>query len=442
MAAREFIYLDTAPINEALLHPDKTLTEALDYRRQLNLAINCYQAENALSKQQEHMTKLVKGKNVTTSILNIAIESYLSLLIQMTTIASLDLNELSPHYQRRKLLVENQFISPNSEYLERMLFASTRTWGTSYGSLGYFLHLQENSRHYLHPSQIIHSSVLSLINQSKSADFLRNFPSNFERLISQEDAFTDIQIYQLAAQLLKEIPDVRESIEQLDFYEEWLPKVISWYLKASREGSVRQVPEQGTPDGDAYTLLAKIAQACLMAGLDETSFNSLSYMFVHQSIPPVFFSLMDDLLLLRKKAALGDIEDTEMKELITGFIKAITINTKVGLLRSTSQSILENVAAPGGYNLLLVSLAATLLNRAFILTHPSKTIYSNYIISPLKNSFPELMQFLGRVYRLLYLAGYCLKKTNLDHLQLTGVNLITLSLIEDNTPLRITDLSL
>lgn len=442
MAAREFIYLDTAPINEALLRPDKTLTEALDYRRQLNLAINCYQAENALSKQQEYMNNLVKGKNVTTSILNIAIESYLSLLIQASTIVSLDLGELSPHYQRRKLLVGNQFLSPNSEYLEKMLFASTRTWGTSYGSLGYFLHLAENSRHYLHPSQIAHFSVLSLINESKSADFLGSFPSDFERLISQDDAFTDIQIYQLASQLLKKIPEVRESISQLDFYEGWLPKVISWHLKASREGTVRQVPVKGTPDSEAYSLLTKVAQTCLMAGLDETSFSSLSYMFVHQSIPPVFFSLMDDLLLLRKKASLGDIEDVEMRELITAFVKTITLNTKVGLLRSTSQSILESVAAPGGYNLLLVSLATTLLNRAFILTHPSKTIYSNYIISPLKNSFPELMQFLGRVYRLLYLAGYCLKKTNLDHLQLTGVNLITLSLIKDNTPLRITDLSL
>lgn len=440
MASREFIYLDTAPINEALLTPDKKLTEALDYRRQLNLAINCYQAESALANHQANLPSLFQGQNVTVSGLNLALESYLTVLIPLTTIASLDLSQLSPHYQRRKILVPDHFMSPDRNYLEQMLFTSSRTWGTSYGSLGYFLHLGKVTSHYLHPSQIVYQTSLELIKQLKGREFLNDFPNQFEALLSQEDAVSDLQLYQLPVQLLSQIPAVRELIKQLDFYEQWLPQVIAWYLLPLRTNQTRRVPEQGTREAAAVETLEQIAQLCLKNGLDETSFNQLSYQFIHQSIPPVLFGLLDDLMLLRKKA-IGQEEGTEAEKLLEPFIQAISLNNPVGLLKATSQSILEDLCPPGGYNLLLLCTAANLLNRAFILTHPTRTIYANYIIAPLKNGFPELMQYLGRIYRLIYLAGYCLKKSNLDHLQLTGVNLITLSAITDNSPIRITDLT-
>ncbi len=433
MAAPEFFYLDTVPINETLLEPNKALEQALDYRRQLNLAINCVQAENSLTNQYKLFRSVLENDSELTVLdLNKVLESYLNLLIAIPSISTLDKGALSSHYQRRKLLVADQFLVPDSTYLEELLFTSVRTWGTSYGSLGYTLHLDQNREHYLHPSQIVDLAVNGVFKRMQHNESLGKFGSDFLETYTDDDPYTDLAIYKTQVQLF-ELPEIRDAITQLDFYEQWLPQVINWYLKPYREGEpLRQVPEKGTPQDEAIKTLIAVATTCLDMGFDDGSFSNLIYNFAHQSFPPALFGLLDDILLVRKRTGFNPLASTftDEEKLLTPFINVITINNQLGNLRAVSYSLLSDLCAPGGYNLLLVSIAATLINRAYILTHPTNTSFTDVTIFPLKTGLTPLLEFIGRIFRLIYLAGYTLLKSNLPHLQIAGSNLVEFSALD------------
>lgn len=444
MASAKFLYLDSTPIDEALLVPNKELGQAIDYRRQLNLAINCVQAENTLANQYKLLRGVLENNSeLTVMDLNKVLESFLNLLIPISTITTLDQSALTSHYQRRKLVVPGHFLAPDSNYLEEILLTSVRTWGTAYGSLGYNLHQDQVREHYLHPSQIIDLAVAGAFKRMHSSELLGQFADRFLSLVDMDDAGADLQIYKTQTDFL-EIPAIREIAIQLEFYSQWLPQVLDWYLKPHRDGKPLRVEPQGsTPQDEAIRVLISIATTCLNLGLDDTSFENLLYLFVHQSIPPVFFTLTDELLLLRKKNTFNPLSSTftEEEKLLTPFVNAITLNSKMGALRGVSYQLLSDLCAPGGYNLLLVSVAATLLNRAYILTHPTNTSLKDVTIFPLKTGLQPVLELLGRTFRLIYLAGYSLLKSDLPHLQTVGSNLVEFSSLESSSIDLITDLT-
>ena len=84
---------------------------------------------------------------------------------------------------------------------------------------------------------------------------------------------------------------------------------------------------------------------------------------------------------------------------------------------------MSNLYPPGGFNLVLLITASTLINKAFILSHGS-----------------SLDRDRERIMDLIYKASVCLRKSNIKSLMLIGNNLKQLSEVTKDEPINIEDI--
>lgn len=422
MAFRQ-LNLDSLPIN-SLIDID-----SVDYKYQLNLTFNSTQALYNIDTSLSKLSKTIDLEPNTVATLNTTLETYLYLLLTTSTISNLDNSKLTSYFSKKKKIDSSYFQTINSEYLEKLQFTNYKVWGSNYGTLGYYLYLSQSSLHYASPSQLVRLAFVELIKGLE----LEAFSNNLLTLLNSDKEVDDYKIYESSFNLLKEL-DLIKVINQLTFYEEWIKKVIAWY-SSSRVNDY-------TKDSSAYksfNFLLNIVRDITKQGLYLKSFNNLSYKFVHQDMDLL---ILDSIQFIINQRRLQEFEITtdvtQEEKLVKELFTQLKVKDTISLVTEKSYSWLSTNLS-GGINLWLNALAAELINRAYILTHSTNTIYSNQSIYVIEEK-EDYLKFLNRVNKLLFYAGYCLKKTNLNHLQLLGSNLRTLSSLDKSTNLEEYDL--
>jgi hypothetical protein len=408
--------LDQLPINP-IEDPN-----SIDYKNQLNLAFNTTQALSNISNYLTTLNSSIKQRPNTVKTLNLVLESYLYLLLTTTTISNLDNSKLSFFYSRKKTIDLNYFQPIDSTYLENLNYTNYKVWGSNYGSLGYYLYLFQSNLHFAHPSKLVRLSVEELVKRLELPDFSTKLLS----FIRSDKLVDDYKLYQISSSLIREL-DLVKVINQLTFYEEWIQQLLIWY---SGVNIVNPYKEDSSAY-KAFSLLVEMSQSVVKLGLYLESFSNLPYKFLHQEIDLLILDAIQSIVNLRKQKQFEITTNlTEEEVLLNKLFTKIRVNNTAEFITAESYRILS-INLVGGLNQWLVAIAAELINRAYILTY-SQFIDSN--LYPLANN-EELISLIDRVYKLIFYAGYCLKKTNLNHLQLIGSNLRILSQLDEDNKL-------
>ena len=175
-----------------------------------------------------------------------------------------------------------------------------------------------------------------------------------------------------------------------------------------------------------------MAQTVIKLGLYLKSFDNLAYKFLHQEIDLLILDTIQSIVNLRKQKQFEITTNlTKEETLLNRLFTNIKINNTAEFITSESYRLLT-IKLVGGLNQWLVAIASELVNRAYILTYNQ---FSNNILYPLENN-EQLINLINRVYKLIFYAGYCLKKSNLNHLHLIGNNLRILSQLDEDDNLK------
>lgn len=445
MAATEFKLLDNLPIREDLLNVKTEPEEALKTKAAINLSINAtntiFRFNTILKYIKEDLKHPVLSNFLTLKAINLTLESYLVTLLNIPVITNFDKSKLTEHYKRRKIVVQGEKEIPSEFYCEQLMFTNNKTWGGMYGTLSYFLNLREEYEEYQTPSQLVELNTQKLIeiminkqtvkliysSQDKLAKQMYELLKRLEADLESESEQGDVSIYSKIVEIIIQIENIDEAYKQLKFYEIYLPAIVSWYLCRYREGEEISKPTKPEEESEerAYELVTEIVEKCLSYGLDEMSFKNISTGLVYQSIAPVFYGLCEELAYIRRSTSYEYVRDTNRsKTEIEKFADLMMLNINpfksLTIVREASNTILESYAPPGGYALFAVMIAANLINRAYILTHSSRESNTD---APLEGD----EQIISRISRLIYLAGVALKKTQIEHIQIIGENLKSIS---------------
>lgn len=412
MAISKYINLLSTPLSQLDLRKID-LKSTLTFKKYLNISFDIYKTQSALVKHQ----KVIRGiLNRDTPFrirdLNLSIESFMYILCYTSTIV--DTNEkISPHYTRRTSTIDTSFLSIRNVYLEDLLYTFQSTWGGMYGSLAYNLYLLEDNSHYLSISEISRRCIKYFTLPENS---LSQWGTNLLIILSDDSPTSDAALYSCQISIFKSL-ELEQTLISLNFLSSFLPSLIYWYENSNSTSEV----------------IRDIVTACYVNGYSSDNLQDLSFKYVHQEITSNFESLYSELSLIRKRLALTN--GLNQEEL---FINSFVENfDPISNIKDKSYLILQDLFPPGGYNTLLVSIASELLNRAYILSHYSTINYSD---KPTSDNSSEVLILMSRINRILYYAGYTLKKSNLNSFNLLGNNLIYLSGYVDNEP-RIRDLS-
>lgn len=416
--------LDQLPINPL------EDTNSIEYKNQLNLAFNTTQALANIDDYLTSLNRKIQERPNTVKTLNLVLESYLYLLLTTTTVSNLDNTKLSSFYSRKKKVDSNYFQSLNSTYLENLNYTNYRVWGANFGSLGYYLYLMQSNRHFAHPSKLVRMSVEELVKGLELLDLsLADLSTKVLSLIRSDKLADDYNLYQTSNSLIREL-ELEKAINQLKFYEDWVQELLIWYSGISQVNIVNPYRED-TLAYKAFSLLVEMSQALVRLGLYTDSFSNLPYKFLHQEIDLVVLEGIQAITTLRKQKQFEITTDlTNEEKLLSKLFINIKVNNTSEFITAESYRLLS-VNLVGGLNMWLTTIAAELVNRAYILTFSQ---FSNSNLYPLENN-EGLINLMNRVYKLIFYAGYCLKKTNLNHLQLIGSNLRILSQLDEDNEL-------
>lgn len=380
-------------------------TSTLQSRAYVNLSMN---AVNAADRMANLLTLQSQEVGESTYGLLILTESLLVTLLSVPLISTISRDRLTTHYSRCKLTSStSSWALPSDAYLEDLMFTSQRSWATSYGTLSYYVNLQETHESYLTPSQLAYLSVTALLNYVGSLSCPGELLSQYQtmsNLLLSDDESADVALYSLFGELPLAVPSIRQSYALLGYLQDVVPSLLTQYLASYRSGGQLKL---STDD----PIINAVAQLCLRNGLSEESLGSLRYDFMYSKYSPVFYGVTQDLIYLRKTLDLSG----EQGSALSG---AIPITADPTLFRQASNVMLSYVCPPIGYNLLLVALAVSLVNRAHMILYEALLANASSGIPP-------------RVMRLLYLSARLLRRSELDHVAATGNNLMTLLSLDD-----------
>jgi len=411
-------------LNQLPINPIED-SNSIEYKNQLNLAFNTTQALNNISDYLTTLNSNIQQRPNTVKTLNLVIESYLYILLTTTTISNLDNSKLSSFYSKKKTADPNYFQPINSTYLENLNYTNYKVWGTNYGSLGYYLYLFQSNLHFAHPSKLIRLSIEELVKKLELPDFSTKVLS----FIRSNKLADDYNLYQMSSSLIREL-DLVKAINQLTFYEEWIQELLVWYSGVSQVNIINPYKEN-TSAYKSFSLLVEMSQSVVRLGLFLESFNNLPYKFLHQEIDLLVLDSIQAIVNLRKQKQFEITTNiTQEENLLNKLFTKIRVNNTSEFITAESYRLLS-INLVGGLNQWLVAIAAELVNRAYILTYSQ---FADSNLYPLDNN-EELINLMDRVYKLIFYAGYCLKKTNLNHLQLIGSNLRILSQLDEDNKL-------
>ena len=418
--AYQQLNFDTVSINPQLL----TQQDASDYQYQLNLALNTIQAEGNITDLLTTLDARVQQNSTSLLGLNTLIETYLYTLLSISTISNLDNSQLSPFYDRQKQVNSAYFLSPNPSYLGNLTYSNYKVWGTKYGSLGYYLYLGQFSKHFAGSSELVRFAVSQLIYSLNLPDY----STSLFNIINSDLEDDDYNLYCQSISFLKE-QNLLPTITLLNNLEPWLVDFFNWYSSKTTNPY-----SQGSNDYNAFNLLESLGQSMVQLGIFSDIITNLSYKFVHQEIDLVVLEAIPLIVGTRKQIDFYGATATLGKEvtLTNKLFDIISINQDSNMVMSDSYKLLQ-LPLNGGMNQWLVTMAAELLNRAYIISHPTNTTYTSEILYPITNNDPTFLALITRIYKLIFYAGHCLKKCDMDTLTKLGSNLRTISLIDDSS---------
>lgn len=337
--------------------------------------------------------------------LNDILHSYLITLLITSFIDEQNRTNPSPHFLKLWKFYPYQLKSlyPSDSYLDRLSNKYIYNWGGVFGSLSYFIHLNESINEYLTPSQILDISIKEchLYNQYQYED-MRYMMSKNILDIDEED------IYRYPLSILKH-PDVSKGIELIENIRPLLKDILDWYLSLYNSKLILTppiAPPLKSNEYYAYETLIKIGEVMLNKGLNQ--FDSLnSYSFIHNGLPSIWIEGINEILEIRDNV-LYDFSksNSSLYEMIYMDMANKIPYKKYNSLLTKCQYLLSLLYPPGGYNLALLITASTLLNKAFIKTH-SSTKDRN----------------IDGVIDLVYKTSVCLRKTNIKTLMMLGNNI-------------------
>ena len=400
---------------------------SLQYKAQLNLAINTSQCLCVIDNHIRNLSNQIKEQSNTVQTLNLVLETYLYILLSTSSIHNVDNTKLSSFFIKKKKIDPSYFKAANQSYLENLEFNNYKVWGNEFGTLGYYLYLTQSDLHFAHPSHLVRLSVEALIKNLN----LPNYSSYLLNLICSDNIDNDYELYNQSINLIKEL-NLDNAFNYLLFYESWIKEVLDWYSDLLVKNDFTNPYKSDSSSFMSFNFLLEISQTIIKLGLFGDCFNNLSYKFIHQEITIEILEVIQAInnLIKTKKFTVDSTYYIEDK-LINNLFSNIEISNTEFITASSYDLLSINLI--GGFNLWYIALAAELINRAYILTHNSS--YKNNSVYLLEKDI-DFRLFIERVYKLIFYAGHCLKKTNLNHLQMIGCNLRTLSQLDDNFNLQ------
>lgn len=453
-----------------LITPPYDLNNELE-KRQI-IVLNYCPIESSQRIKDFHSEIEIKLQEVQPSIeyINLVIESQIAFLLFTNTIENLDNTFITRHYKNRLTLINNERPTLNFSKVEDLSLSHKSIWLGFYGSLANLaINLNDADLSYISFSELSFRTINLLFNRFTKVNGNRygNYDlrlwnstiDNITTISSDLDERYDFELYNSVKQLFYSESLISDVIYNLDFLAKWIPDLIKWYFNSFNNNNyeVPIEPSEGTNEYKAYSILSSIAKLVVNAGLDRTyEENELSYNFIHQSLSTNWINVYAEIINLRKQFLYDPnlSRSTQLDILAIAFYQTINSESESNLSLANS-FLIEYLTPPGGYNLLLISIASLLLNRAYIISHPSvigsnlASIKFNELSSPRSSLIPSdedlssmilragrVNEIVLRTNKLTFLAGITLRKSNLDHIQLLGNNLCHISGFKDDSPIR------
>jgi hypothetical protein len=402
-------YALSLPITPEVIENSQSSIEAnLSYSKYLNLCYQVIDTKERLIGMQKHISTNIELVPTNLLKLHLLIESSLYNLLSINFLTPPDSSYINPAYSSY-LLRGGTKLMPPKEYLDVLGMGYTRTWGTDYGSLLYAIHMTEEYEGYLSPSQL---------EDMCSKYFLNSTDLNISRTLSElldlkyvDEIEVDDLIYKLSVSLIERHPSLITIYNQLNSLSTYITKLIPWYLES-------------LDDSPQAAYLKELSCLFLTNGIDESNSKDIGYMFLHQLLPLTWYDLYPLLLQLRNKAP--ESNDSLEGNLVRELKEILPPNQNTNILTSISLILTRDLCQPGGLNLYYLLISSALLNRAYILTSPARQelVLSPDVIGSVDRKAKQ--ELTRRVYKLVYLAGYVLKKASMPHIRIVGGNLILL----------------
>ena len=256
----------------------------------------------------------------------------LSLLCTLLGISVINTPERTKHYSYYIQVLGSKKMLPTTYLMDR-LNSHESVWGFPYGSLGYPMYLYPTT--YMHPSRMVKVCVDHYLAVTRSSN--ETLP---------------------IGRALNDYKDpIRRVLDNLRTFGDSLPQVVDWYLSQGYDYTPREGMER-----KAYTTISSMARVWLQSGLCPLSEGDV----LHLSIPPQWRALYEELIYLRRASEWvpSSSTGTMVEQLLLPLMQVSVLSDPQGL--RTAMSYLLGICAPGGWDLLLVVLAAKVINRAYV----------------------------------------------------------------------------
>lgn len=404
-----FKTLDYLPIDESILDSDiRSDPElALTAKRQMAFAHHCLQCEARLENLTSLSLSSLRSSNEERESIHFFTILLISRLLSISAIHDEGIE--TPAYKRYKAAIGKDKRLPSPERLRAISYGISLSWGTMYGSLGYYLHFG-NPIHYASPSQLARAAstaYLSILGSNLLDTPTEDVIYSLLQLLEDPSLEADWGIYSSISFLLDTLDSVDRAFNYLHFMQSWLPSLISWF--AGDFNSALPIPTLPTKqDARAYETLCRLGKLLIAYGYDYST--PLSFEYIHQLLPDSWGALYSDILIALKQTAydmslpieVGSLAD----KLLVPALKVIPPTADPDGFRYGTQTLIESLGV-GGFDMFCIAIAIELINRCHILTVPSR-----YDTEDLK-----------RPLGLLHLSSLVLKRSSLQSIRALGIQI-------------------
>lgn len=428
--ASNFKHLELLPLDEENLIVNDNPESNLKSKACLNLG---FVGLNTISRFINilKINKLSAPNNNTFLDLTYILEGVLINTLTINSISNPSNTELTAHYKKRHLNINSNKILPSFSYCQNLTFTGFKPWGGFYGTLNYYNNLLEDYEEYQTPSQIINLATQQLFKYSASVSYnaflnkgdinyqlLSNFYTEAQNLLNNDSIESDKNIYNLSINILLTCPLIKEIYNELTFYQQWLPKIYEWYTKLNRKNIILQIVDNpATNEERANNTLLRIINILNEEGFITSDNLSMSATFIGQAHTPNLSRVINKISLERVNVTYVKLDNnvkTQGELFVIEFIDNISKFRQEYDFNKACNIIQETFAPPGGYALFLVTLASTLLNRAYILSYQNINNNSELLVD---NTYKRIVKLIGYACILLI-------KSNLPHAELISINIL------------------
>jgi hypothetical protein len=256
----------------------------------------------------------------------------LSLLCTLLGISTINIPDRTKHYDYYIKVRGKSKNLPSTSLMDRLINHES-VWGFPYGSLGYPMYYYPST--YVHPSRMVVTCATHYLKGGPTGTTVMDILEGYERPL--EEVLANIQIF----------GDV-------------MPRAADWYLM----GGYNYQP-LGDMEAKAYATISSLTSVWLQSGLCPISASDIKYL----TFPPQWLRLYEELIYVRKASEWvpNSSTGTTVELLLYPLMSVHALSNPQGL-RSAMNYVL-GICAPGGWDLLLVVLAALEINKAYVAAH-------------------------------------------------------------------------